>query len=94
MDDKQVAKEMLKDFMKEYPSEKRPKQCPFTVALDYKLSRHHELCAVVFPGWGRKYLEKWRTASRSRQSAYAYCPCAKMSQSYVRRKARAFVAKK
>lgn len=84
MDDKMFTKEMLKEFYKNYPHlDDRLVNCPFYVEKTY----HHECCVTLFPGWARKYYN-------SEDEEHEGCPCMKMSQSYVRRKARAFVKKK
>ena len=53
MDDKQVAKEMLKDFISTHSTNLRPHRCPFVKKYKGIKLQHHDLCAVVFPGWGR-----------------------------------------
>ena len=91
MDNEILAKEMLKDFIGRTPVPIKGYRwgCPF---YDNNTNGYyHELCAVVFPGWGRKYLKGKLAYSQGTDSC---CPCAKMSIRYVRRKARAFVKKK
>lgn len=81
MTDEQVAREMLKDFINRRPLNRfRYREgCPFIISRKH----HHELCAVVFPGWGKKYLKIIKALS-------GHCPCSVMSKSYVKRTARAF----
>ncbi len=82
MTDEQVAKEMLKDFINRRPLNrfKHREGCPFVIGC----KQHHELCAVLFPGWGKKYLKAKIGKTKG------VCPCTVMSKSYVKRTARRF----
>ena len=86
MDDKILIKEMLKDFIKRRPTNKYGYRegCPF---IGEKGDQYHDLCAILFPGWGKKHLKnkKWSRTG---------CPCTVMSKPYVKRKARAFVKRR
>lgn len=79
---------MLKDFIARRSVNRfgHREGCPF-----YNKEYYHELCAVLFPGWGRKHL---KAKMEVKISPGSHCPCGVMSKRYVRRKARAFVAKK
>lgn len=83
MTDEQVAKEMLKDFIARRPLDRFGYRagCPFII----KGYQHHELCAILFPGWGRKYL-KSMIGKLTRRN----CPCMVLSHRYVKRTARRF----
>ena len=84
MDDRQVAREMLKDFYaRQGYYNGNITQCPFVIEENVP-KYYHECCALIFPGWARKYYK-----DGDKQE----CPCAVMSVSYVRRKAREFVKK-
>lgn len=81
-----VAREMLKDFVKKYSPDERTERCPF-YHWEYRVQMH-ELCAVIFPKWGKKYLSSTRNSFR-----YTHCPCATLSINYIRRKSQEFVKK-
>ena len=84
MDDRMVAKEMMKKHIKDNTPEDRTTVCPFY--NEDEDIYYHDLCAVVFPGWGRKHLESKKDDGHN-------CPCNVMSKSYIRRKSRKFVKK-
>ena len=95
MDNKQVIREMLKDFQAKYIASQRSVNCPFRFPNEEKLDEmkpdatwvmmvsHHDLCAILFPSWAKEYL--------SDKVFDGMCPCYVMSHSYVRRRARKFV---
>ena len=93
MNNKQVAREMLKDFQARYPASGRHNVCPFAiytneattiVGVTVKIIERqlHELCAQLFPRWA---------VLNYNPPHILKCPCHALSHSYVRRKARRFV---
>ena len=93
MDNKQVAREMLKDFQANTVASRRPSRCPFIIRDDdFDPDQDHSLCAILFPRWRLKYLDAafdWIPDEDG--DRVPCCPCEAMSHSYVRRKARKFV---
>ncbi len=93
MNNKQVAREMLKDFQVKVMASQRSGRCPFILREDDSVTEYdHSLCAVLFPRWRLKYLDKnfdWLPDENGIRDPN--CPCEIMTHSYVRRKARRFV---
>ena len=89
MDKEMMAKEMLKDFIVAEVERDRTLLCPFATDRHniYLNVYHHDLCAILFPRWAKKHMHDDGLTYDGK------CPCMSMSQSYVRRKARAFVKK-